>query len=73
MTNKESQTLEYKQSWRNDCLKAVSAFANSDGGVLIVGLDDKGKPSGLKNLKNMLLTEFPQLLKKQTIPHFCKN
>jgi len=30
MTNKESQTVEYKQSWRNDCLKAVSAFANQE-------------------------------------------
>jgi len=36
MTNKESQAVEYKQNWRNDCLKAVSAFANSDGGKLII-------------------------------------
>ncbi len=42
MANKESQTIEYKQSWRNDCLKAISAFANSDGGMMIIGLDDKG-------------------------------
>ena len=54
MTNKESQTVEYKQNWRNDCLKAVSAFANSDGGVLIIGLDDQGKSLGLKNVKKML-------------------
>lgn len=31
MTNKESQTVEYKQNWHDDCLKAISAFANSDG------------------------------------------
>ncbi len=54
MTNKESQTVEYKQTWRNDCLKTVSAFANSDGGVLYIGLDDLGKPSSLKNLKKQL-------------------
>ncbi|MDO9566992.1 MAG: hypothetical protein Q7J15_09665 [Candidatus Desulfaltia sp.] len=24
MTNKESQAVEYKQSWRNGCLKAVT-------------------------------------------------
>ena len=64
MTNKESQTLEYKQSWRNDCLKAVSAFANSDGGVLIVGLDDKGKPSGLKNFKK-LLEDIPNTIRNK--------
>ncbi len=54
MTNKESQTVEYKQNWRVDCLKAISAFANSDGGNLIIGLDDKGEPSGLKNVKRQL-------------------
>jgi len=62
MTNKESQTVEYKQTWRNDCLKAVSAFANSDGGVLIIGLDDRGKPSGLKNAKK-LLEDIPNTIR----------
>jgi ATP-dependent DNA helicase RecG len=64
MTNKESQTVECKQTWRNDCLKAVSAFANSDGGVLIIGLDDKGKPSGLKNVKR-LLEDIPNTIKNK--------
>ena len=54
MTNKESQTVEYKANWRSECLKAISAFANSDGGVLIIGLDDSGKPLGLRNEKNCL-------------------
>ena len=64
MTNKESQTVEYKQNWRNDCLKAVSAFANSDGGVLIIGLDDRGKPSGLKNVKR-LLEDVPNTIRNK--------
>jgi ATP-dependent DNA helicase RecG len=64
MTNKESQTLEYKQSWRNDCLKAVSAFANSDGGNLIIGLDDQGKPSELKNFKK-LLEDIPNTIRNK--------
>ncbi len=51
MTNKESQTVEYKQTWRNDCLKAVSAFANSNGGVLIIGLDDRGQTFRNKKFK----------------------
>ena len=41
--NKESQTIEYKQDWNNEYLKVISAFANSSGGVLYVGLDDQGK------------------------------
>jgi ATP-dependent DNA helicase RecG len=64
MTNKESQTVEYKQTWRNDCLKAVSAFANSDGGMLIIGLDDRGKPSGLKNAKK-LLEDIPNTIRNK--------
>ncbi|MBA7528510.1 hypothetical protein ES705_20697 [subsurface metagenome] len=64
MTNKESQTVEYKQTWRNDCLKAVSAYANSDGGVLIIGLDDRGKPSGLKNVKR-LLEDIPNTIRNK--------
>jgi len=64
MTNKESQTVEYKQRWRNDCLKAVSAFANSDGGKLIIGLDDQGKPSGLKNIKR-LLEDIPNTIRNK--------
>lgn len=39
--NKESQTVEYKQNWHNDNLKVVSAFANSGGGALFVGLSEK--------------------------------
>ena len=64
MTNEESQTVECKQTWRNDGLKAVSAFANSDGGVLIIGLDDKGKPSGLKNVKR-LLEDIPNTIRNK--------
>ena len=64
MTNIESQTVEYKQTWRNDYLKVVSAFANSDGGVLIIGLDDRGKPAGLKNVKR-LLEDIPNTIRNK--------
>ena len=64
MTNKESQTVEYKQTWRNDCLKAVSAFANSDGGCLYIGLDDQGKPTSLKNEKK-LLEDIPNTIRNK--------
>lgn len=60
--NKESQSVEYKQNWRDDCLKVISAFANSGGGVLIIGLDDQGKPSGLKNVKK-LLEDIPNIIR----------
>ena len=64
MTNKESQAVEYKQNWRNDCLKVISAFANSDGGKLIIGLDDQGEPSELKNIKR-LLEDIPNTIRNK--------
>ena len=36
----ETQNREFKSNWRDEYLKAVCAFANSDGGTLFVGLDD---------------------------------
>jgi ATP-dependent DNA helicase RecG len=64
MTNKESQTVEYKQNWHNEYLKVVSAFANSRGGVLYIGLDDHGKSSGLKNVKK-LLEDIPNTIRNK--------
>ncbi|MCW3994394.1 MAG: putative DNA binding domain-containing protein, partial [Candidatus Bathyarchaeota archaeon] len=64
MTNKESQTVEYKQNWRYDCLKVISAFANNIGGVLFIGLDDQGTPTGLKNIKK-LLEDIPNTIRNK--------
>gem|GEM_PF-4964439 len=64
MTNKESQNIEYKRTWRNECLKTVSAFANSNGGTLIIGLDDSGKYVGLKNAKK-LLKDIPNTIRNK--------
>lgn len=42
----ESETVEFKRSWTNDCLKTLAAFANTDGGTLLVGVDDVGRVVG---------------------------
>ena len=41
---KETQLIEFKSGWRNEHLKIISAFANGDGGELVIGVDDYGKP-----------------------------
>ncbi len=46
-TMKENQNTEFKESWRDEYLKVLSAFANSDGGTLYIGVDDYGKPVGI--------------------------
>ncbi|MFN3873397.1 MAG: ATP-binding protein [Ignavibacterium sp.] len=50
----ESQTTEFKLSWRDEYLKWICAFANTDGGRLILGVDDNGKPIGVKDSKKLL-------------------
>jgi len=39
---KECQYAEFKQSWQDEYLKWICAFANTEGGSLFVGVDDKG-------------------------------
>ncbi len=48
----ESQTVEFKQIWRDEYLKTICAFANSDGGSLYIGIDDSAKIVGLEEIKN---------------------
>ena len=58
----ESQNVEFKSNWRDEYLKVICAFANTDGGVLILGVDDNGRPIGLKNAKK-LLEDVPNKIK----------
>ena len=39
---KECQYAKFKQSWQDEYLKWICAFANTEGGSLFVGVDDKG-------------------------------
>jgi len=54
MTYKESQMTEFKTKWRDEYFKVICAFANTNSGRLIIGVDDKGNPVGLKNSKKLL-------------------
>lgn len=54
MKTKESQTTEFKPTWRDEYFKVICAFANTDGGELILGVDDKGRVKGLENAKKLL-------------------
>ena len=49
----ESQNAEFKQSVSSarDLAKEIAAFANTCGGVLIIGVDDKGTITGIRDFK----------------------
>ena len=42
----ESERIEYKSQMIDDIYKEVIAFANTDGGVIYLGIDDKGNLIG---------------------------
>ena len=51
---KENQSIEFKQSWRDEYLKWICGYANADGGNLYIGNDDEGNPVGLSDAKKLL-------------------
>ena len=59
---KECKNVEFKQSWRDEYLKTIAAFANSRGGEMLIGVDDKGNPVGVKDSKR-LLEELPNKIR----------
>jgi len=79
----ESQTTEFKPNWRDEYLKSISAFANTDGGKLFIGFDDRGNPIGVRNSKKLLedipnkiisklgITPSVELIKKQNKEVIC--
>ena len=52
--NAEHQQLEWKESWRDEHLKWVCAFANSEGGTLVIGRNDEGHAVGLPQARKLL-------------------
>lgn len=63
MRTKESHAIEFKSSWRDEYLKWICAFANSDGGILTIGVDDNGNPVGVKDSKKLL----------EDLPNKCRD
>lgn len=54
----ESQNVEYKESWRSEYLKWICGFANAQGGVVYIGINDSGDVVGVKN-PNKLMEDIP--------------
>src|SRR5690554_53684 len=54
LTTQESQHIEFKREWRNELLKWICAFANSDGGTLMIDYNDQGEVVGVENTSKLL-------------------
>ena len=42
----ESEGIEYKSQMTDDIYKQVIACANTEGGIIYIGIDDKGNLTG---------------------------
>ena len=58
----EKHDIEYKQSWHDDYLKTICAFANLQGGNLYIGKDDNGNTVGISDYKK-LMEDLPNKIK----------
>jgi ATP-dependent DNA helicase RecG len=65
----ETQSLEFKESLklRDEIGETVSAFSNSDGGAVVVGVSNSGAVPGVDIGKNTL-EEFANYIKRNTDP-----
>lgn len=58
VTMDESHNLKWKSSWRDEYLKWICGFANAQGGLLVIGKNDRGEAVGVKDPLR-LLEEIP--------------
>ncbi len=52
--NRESQNIEFKESWRDEYLKWICDFANAQGGTIYIGIRDDGSVCGVANAKKLM-------------------
>ena len=48
----ETENIEFKSQFTEEIYKEVIAFANTDGGIVYVGIDNEGNAIGLTNVDN---------------------
>ena len=51
---KETQTIEFKQSWHDEYLEWICGYANAYGGALYIGRADNGTPVGVAKAKSLM-------------------
>ena len=67
ISNGESETLEFKTSFDREAIETVSAFANTHGGTLLIGVIDRGEVCGI-DIGKETLQDWLNRIKLSTLP-----
>lgn len=68
----ETETVEFKSTFGKEVIISLSAFANTAGGKVVVGVDDAGRPTGLQvgpESEQRYINEIKTATYPQIIPH----
>lgn len=60
----EDQVTEWKESWKDDYLKQIASFCNTEGGVMTIGIRDDGSVCGVSSPRR-LLEKLPVLFREK--------
>ena len=63
----ESLRVEFKQTFSKEALESITAFANTNGGYLFVGVNDKGLILGI-DVNNEIIKNWQNQIKLLTTP-----
>ena len=70
----ESDTIEFKAAFSDmsDVLKCICAFANGEGGYILVGVSDGGDPVGV-DVDNVVLERLENMIRETIEPKIYVN
>lgn len=63
----ESEQVEFKQRFGNDAIETVSAFANTKGGVILIGITRTGDIQGA-DVSQEVLKDWANRISQNTVP-----
>ncbi len=63
----EGQTIEFKKNFNNETIIALAAFANTKGGSVLIGVDDKGIIKGV-SISGESIQNWVNEIKNKTTP-----
>lgn len=72
----ESSEREFKETFDKKTIETAVAFANSRGGIILIGVDDKGKVKGIqigKETMNEWANQISQSTEPRIIPEIEQN